>query len=194
MHSKQELIDRAVNKDWVVRFVAVRDLASGWPGDLAVRDYLLNRADKDDDAEIREAAVEALGEGWPGDKRVQDFLIDRVMWGKNPSVREAAVKALGAGWSDDPVVRDYLLNRAANDKHAGALDALAANCPDQGASPAIAVDSLDEDTPAAPPTPSAASGSVRADAAVAAVPLCVIALASFLLGVALGYVFGLEQK
>jgi hypothetical protein len=99
------------DRDWIVRRVAVRELAQGWKEDAETLPLLKDRARSDESYGVRTAATRELARGWKEDAETLPFLKDRARSDGGAFVRIAAVRELARGWKEDPEVREMLDRR-----------------------------------------------------------------------------------
>jgi hypothetical protein len=109
------LRDLAGDPDAEVRYVAIRALATYWPGDIESADVLLRLVieDPDPDPYVLAAAATALVSIRPGDQRFTARLRWLAEHDGRPFLREAALRAIAADWKSDPA--GLLKDRAARD-------------------------------------------------------------------------------
>jgi hypothetical protein len=81
---------------------AVQALAQGFKDDPDTLPILKDRAQSDDDGDVRRAAVQALAQGFKDDPDTLPILKTRAQSDENEFVRRAAVQALAQGFKDDP--------------------------------------------------------------------------------------------
>ncbi|MEG4093074.1 HEAT repeat domain-containing protein, partial [Microcoleus sp. Pol12B4] len=73
------------------------------------------RAQSDDDSDVRRAAVQELARGWKDDPETLPILKQRAQSDDDSDVRRAAVQELARGWKDEPGIFELLCYVAIND-------------------------------------------------------------------------------
>jgi predicted NACHT family NTPase len=103
------------NNDWMVRQIAVQELAVRWKDDPATLPLLKERAAQDEKGYVRKAALQELVRGWKDDPATLPWLKERAAQDEEGYVRSAALQELVRGWKDDPSTLPLLRERAEND-------------------------------------------------------------------------------
>ncbi|MCC3419176.1 MAG: HEAT repeat domain-containing protein [Microcoleus sp. PH2017_07_MST_O_A] len=88
-----------VNK---IRTKAVSAIAFTWKDDPETLPWLKQRAQFDDDSDVRQAAVQEIARGWKDDPETLPWLKQRTQSDDDWAVRCVAVQELARGWKDDP--------------------------------------------------------------------------------------------
>ena len=101
--------------DWIIRQVAVQELARGWKDDPGTLPLLQDRARNDYDSDVRRAAVQELARSWKDAPGTLPLLQDRACKDKSGGVRGVAVRELVRGWKDNPGTLPWLQDLTRND-------------------------------------------------------------------------------
>ncbi|MEG3988767.1 HEAT repeat domain-containing protein, partial [Microcoleus sp. S28C3] len=89
----------------------------GWKDDPETLPILKQRAQSDDDSNVREAAVQELARGWKDDPETLPILKQRAQSDDDSNVRYAAVEELARGWNYQPGIFGLLCDVAINDPY-----------------------------------------------------------------------------
>jgi len=100
-----------------IRRQAVAAVAATWKDDPETLPWLKQRAQSDDDSDVRGAAVQELARGWKDDPETLPILKQRAQSDDDSDVRGAAVQELARGWKDDPETLPWLKQRAQSDEN-----------------------------------------------------------------------------
>ncbi len=98
-----------------IRRQAVAAVAATWKDDPETLPWLKQRAQSDDNWNVRGAAVQEIARGWKDDPETLPWLKERAQSDDNWNVRGAAVQELARGWKDDPETLPILKERAQSD-------------------------------------------------------------------------------
>lgn len=129
---KLAITNRGIFNGMAARFFAIRAMAEKWP-DQDTRQFLTERAVRDENFNPRRAALQALAEKWPDDD-TRHFLTERAVEDDHHVSRRAALQVLAEKWPDE-CTRDVLIECALQDEgydcRGSALRALAEKWPDE---------------------------------------------------------------
>ena len=98
-----------------MRGAAVQEIARGWKDDPETLPWLKQRAQSDDNLNVRRAAVQELAGGWKDEPETLHILKQRAQSDDDSAVRRAAVEEIARGWKDDPELFELLCDVAIND-------------------------------------------------------------------------------
>jgi predicted NACHT family NTPase len=98
-----------------IRTKAVATLATNWKDDPDTLPWLKQKAQSDDDGNVRQAAVQELAQGWKDDPDTLPLLKQKAQSDDDWDVRRAAVQELAQGWKDDPDTLAWLKQKAQSD-------------------------------------------------------------------------------
>jgi predicted NACHT family NTPase len=112
-----------------IRIKAVTSIGATWADSQETLSWLKNRAQEDENWDVRSAAVEALARAFRDHPGTLSWLKSRAQEDDNWAVRSAAVKELVRAFKDDPDTLSILKSRAQEDENvavrSAAVEALA---------------------------------------------------------------------
>ena len=94
---------------------AVAAVAATWKDDPETLPWLKQRAQSDDNWDVRGAAVQEIARGWKDDPETLPILKQRAQSDDYSAVRRAAVQEIARRWKDDPGIFELLCDVAIND-------------------------------------------------------------------------------
>ncbi|MEG4092224.1 HEAT repeat domain-containing protein, partial [Microcoleus sp. Pol12B4] len=98
-----------------IRREAVAAVAATWKDDPETLPWFKQRAQSDDNWDVRGAAVQELARGWKDDPETLPWLKQRAQSDDDSAVQQAAVEELARGWKDDPETLPLLQQLAQSD-------------------------------------------------------------------------------
>jgi hypothetical protein len=87
---------------------AVLELARGWRDDPDTLAMIKERAQSDENEDVRQSAVRELARGWRDEPDTLAILKQRAQSDENKNVRQSAVRELARGWKDEPEIQVFL--------------------------------------------------------------------------------------
>ncbi|MFM9102564.1 MAG: HEAT repeat domain-containing protein, partial [Cyanobium sp.] len=96
---------------------AVSLVADIWKEDPETLPWLKERAQFDENEDVRQSAVQELARGWKEDPETLAILNERAQYDENWAVRQSAVQELARGWKEDPETLPWLKERAQSDEN-----------------------------------------------------------------------------
>lgn len=98
-----------------IRTQAVSAIVTTWKDNPDTLPWLKQRAQNDEDLDVRRAAIIELARGWKNDPDTLPILKQLVQRDGASVVRQVAIQELARGWKDDPGMFEFLCDRAIND-------------------------------------------------------------------------------
>ncbi|MEQ8386169.1 MAG: HEAT repeat domain-containing protein [Coleofasciculus sp. A1-SPW-01] len=98
-----------------IRTQAVAAIATTWHDSPDTLPILKQKAQSDDDGNVRRAAVQELAKGWKDDPDTLPWLKQKAQSDDHWNVRGAAVQEIARGWKDDPDTLPWLKQKAQSD-------------------------------------------------------------------------------
>ncbi|MCU0545314.1 MAG: HEAT repeat domain-containing protein [Oscillatoriaceae cyanobacterium Prado104] len=98
-----------------IRGQAVAAVVTIWKDDPETLPLLKQRAQSDDDSDVRQVAVQEIARGWKDDPETLPLLKQWTQSNDDWAVQCAAVQEIARGWKDDPETLPLLKQRAQSD-------------------------------------------------------------------------------
>ena len=88
---------------------------SGWKYHPETLPLLKQRAQSDENSDVRQTAVQEIARRWKDDPETLPLLKQRAQSDDNSDVRQTAVAEIARGWKDDQKIFQWLCDIAIND-------------------------------------------------------------------------------